>query len=118
MTLKYGSRRYKKALKELGLTVYKRIDPEGSKWGLYAEYLVAPLIENAKQEGRVADILLQLRVWEYQGNNEKLQDEKGGCCCCKGASNSRALVRWFTGIWYSARGLSFGWSVRRRKSTF
>ena len=45
MTLKYGSRRYNKALKELGLTVYKRIDPEGSKWGLYAEYLVAPLID-------------------------------------------------------------------------
>ena len=51
MTLKYGSRRYEKALKELGLTVYKRIDPEGSKWGLYAEYLVAPIISFNRKVG-------------------------------------------------------------------
>jgi len=53
MTLRYGSREYNKALKELGLKVYSRIDPTISQWAPYsygfAKYIVAPVIENGKK---------------------------------------------------------------------
>ena len=51
MPLKYGSRKYNQVLKKLRLKVYRRIDPVCRKWGEYAEYLVAPIIENDKKIG-------------------------------------------------------------------
>ena len=51
MLLKYGSKNYILVLMKLNLTVYSRIDPICSQWGEYAEYLVAPIIENDKKIG-------------------------------------------------------------------
>ena len=48
--LEYGSKKYKRALKKLGLKVYTRIDPTAPWWG-YGEYLVAPIIQGGKKTG-------------------------------------------------------------------
>jgi len=49
MILQYGSQRYKKVLKKLGLTVYKRYDPTFARLGRWATYLVAPVVEDGKK---------------------------------------------------------------------
>jgi len=64
MTLKYGCKSYRKALNKLGLTVYKRYDPASAKVGGWAEYLVAPVIENDKKI-----------EWQIYHNNPAFRDD-------------------------------------------